>query len=561
MVKNNLHFVYSPLKKWSLVIFSLIYLSLTNADAQTNKYVVYFTDKAGSTYSIDQPEAFLSPRSIERREKQGIPIKETDLPVNQNYVQGVKEIGVDVIYTSKWFNAALFEGTPEQAQAIDSLPYTAMIDYARPGTQGNRSKRGGGHSFELDKAVNTTIPLEELANKAQNEMLGITGMHGEGINGDGVMVAVFDGGFRGVNSAPYFQHLFENDQFIDGYDFVGNSTEVFRYGQHGTEALSCIVAYEPGKLEAGAYGADVLLYVTEDGSSEYRIEEYNWLLAAERADSVGANIISTSLGYTTFDDDSMNYSYDDLNGNTTVITKAVNMATAAGIVCVISAGNEGSYSWRYVSAPADAPDILAVGAVSLDQNRVSFSSIGPTVDGRIKPEVSALGLQTVVGDANGNITTANGTSFAAPLIAGLVAGFWQKYPDLTNLEVVEAIKNSGTTSIAPNNEIGFGVPDFSRATEIVLDTEDETVLNNDFEVYPNPIIEGKLFIAPNHPYPGEVVVVILQNSTGQTVLTETFNHYLGTQPLSLDISGLNPGVYIMQIFSPMLTNTVKLIRF
>jgi serine protease AprX len=392
-------------------------------------------------------------------------------------------------------------------------------------------------------------------------MLGIPQMHKQGINGDNILVAVLDGGFRGVDTAPYFKHLFENQQYIDGYDFVGNNSNIFRYGQHGTEALSCIVGYEAGKLEAAAYGADVMLYVTEDGSSEYRIEEYNWLFAAERADSVGAHIISTSLGYTTFDDNTMNYTYNDLNGETTVITQAANMATAVGIVCVASAGNEGAYSWKYVSAPADAPDILAVGAVSLNQSRVSFSSIGPTVDGRIKPEVSALGLQTVVGDASGNITTANGTSFAAPLVTGLVAGFWQAHPQLTNLEVMENIKASGSTSIAPNNEIGYGVPDFNRATEIVLDTEEEIPLQNEFEVYPNPIIEGKLFITSHQPHQGNLVVVILQNSTGQTLLTKTFSNAIGTEPLSLDISTLNPGVYILQISSPKATDTVKLIRF
>ncbi len=558
MVKSNHPLTNLPLKKWPLSLIALLLFTYAAAHAQTNTYVVYFADKANNPYSIDNPEAFLSPRAIARREQQGIAVTETDLPVNPHYVSDVQATGAKVIYTSKWFNAALFVGDSSHIEAIDALPFTTSIDYARPDSKGSRSKGGGGKSIDLDTEI---APLEELANQAQNEMLGIPQMHAQGINGKDVLVAVFDGGFRGVDTAPYFQHLFENEQYIDGYDFVGNSTDVFRYGQHGTEALSCIVAYEPDKLEAAAYGADVLLYVTEDGSSEYRIEEYNWLFAAERADSVGAHIISTSLGYTTFDDDSMNYAYDHLDGKTTVITKAVNMATAVGIVCVVSAGNEGGYSWKYVSAPADAPDILSVGAVSLNQNRVSFSSIGPTVDGRIKPEVSALGLQTVVGDASGNITTANGTSFAAPLIAGLVAGFWQAAPHLTNLEVMEKIKASGTVSIAPNNEIGYGVPDFTRATELVLNTEEETLQQNNFEVYPNPIIEGRLFISPNQPHQGSLVIVILQNSTGQTLLTKTIDNFTGTEPLSLDISTLNPGIYILQIFSPTLTDTVKLIRF
>ena len=558
MAKNN-YFEFLLLKKWALFLLGFCLLSLAEANAQAHKYVVYFADKAGSSYSVEHPEAFLSARSIARREKQGIPIKETDLPVNKKYIEAVQATGAQVIYTSKWFNAALFEGDSSHIQLIEALPFTTSIDFARPGASGSRTKNGGGNAINWKEPA--PVPMEELANQAQNAMLGIPQMHAQGFNGEDVLVAVLDGGFRGVNTAPYFKHLFDNSQFIDGYDFVGDSSNVFRYGQHGTEALSCIVGYEAGKLEAAAYGADVLLYVTEDGSSEYRIEEYNWLFAAERADSVGVNIISTSLGYTTFDDNSMNYTYKDLNGETAVITKAANMATAVGIICVASAGNEGAYSWRYVSAPADAPDILAVGAVSLNQTRVSFSSIGPTADGRIKPDVSALGLQTVVGDASGNITTANGTSFAAPLITGLVAGFWQAHPRLTNLEVMEKIKAAGSTAIAPNNEIGYGVPDFSRAIQIVTDSEGKIGPQNEFEIFPNPIIEGKLFISPLQSYQGSLVVVILQNSTGQTLLKKTFTHYSSGEPLSMDISSLKPGIYILQISSSRITDTVKLIRF
>ncbi len=543
-----------------LLVGIVFFFSVTCVFAQSNKYVAYFTDKNNSAYSTEHPEAFLSQRAIERRRQQNIPIEEKDFPVNAIYLKGLKEAGGRVIYTSRWFNAALFEGPDDLIESLEALPYIDSIELARPGNNGGRKKHSGQKQTFLKDVETEMLPQEELANFLQNEMLGINKMHARNINGKGKLIAVFDGGFNGVNTAPYFTHIFENNQYVDGYDFVGNSDQVFRYGQHGTEALSCIAAYLPGQLEAGAYGSDIMLCVTEESGSEYRIEEYYWLFAAERADSVGADIISTSLGYTTFDDDSMNYSYDDLNGETTVITRAANFATQAGMVCVVSAGNEGAYNWKYVSAPADAPNILSVGAVSAEKNRASFSSIGPTADGRIKPEVSALGLQTVVGDANGNITTANGTSFSAPLIAGLVAGFWQNYPNLTNLELVEAIKMSSTSAMVPNNEIGYGIPDFNKALQ-VLSVEPESARQSHFNVYPNPILEGKLFIESLEKYQGDLLIIILQSSTGQTLINRTFSTVSGHEQVGMDISSLPSGVYILQIFSATHADMVKLIKF
>ena len=329
-------------------------------------------------------------------------------------------------------------------------------------------------------------------------MLGIDAMHQAGYTGQGISVAVFDGGFKGVDTVSYFRHLYENGQMIPGYDFVGNSPDVYRYGQHGTEALSCIAAYQPGVLEAGAYEANIMLCITEESGSEYRVEEYNWLFAAEMADSAGIDIISTSLGYTTFDDPAMNYEYEDLDGNTAVITRAVNLAAQKGILCVISAGNEGSGRWRYVSPPADAIDVLSVGAVSSSGDRVSFSSFGPTADGRVKPDVSALGLQTVVVNSQGEVVRSNGTSFSAPLITGLTAGVWEAFPGETNLEIIERIRLAGNSSLAPNNELGYGIPTFSAALLVPVPSEEE-IREANYRVYPNPIESGKLFVEAQNP--------------------------------------------------------------
>lgn len=523
-----------------------------------NRYIVFFADKDTVSFSLDRPEVFLSPAAIERREQQNISLDITDLPVNPQYVDELKAAGADVYYTSRWLNAAMIAGASDPS-VYQQLDFVTQVELIKPTRQGSRNKRGSSYGSETP--LHVTDRQEQLLNMMQNEMLGIDEMHEAGYTGEGVSIAVFDGGFKGVDTVSFFRHLYETDRIIPGYDFVGNSPNVHRYGQHGTEALSCIAAYQPDVLEAGAYGAKIMLCITEESSSEYRVEEYNWLFAAEMADSAGVDIISTSLGYTTFDDPDMNYDYEDLNGQTAVITRAVNMATDKGMLCVISAGNEGSSRWRHVSPPADAVNALAVGAVSSTGDRASFSSLGPTADDRIKPDVSALGLQTVVVDAGGNVTRSNGTSFSAPLITGLTAGVWEAFPELTNLEIIEKIREAGSLAMTPNNELGYGIPTFSAAlVEPVLAADEGEAAESHYQVFPNPIESGSLSIRPNLPQASGEIEVYVYTSTGQLVIQE---HFPATyDPLfTLDTTSLGQGVYILHILSSSLSDTVKIIKF
>ena len=547
----------------SLLTLGVSHLLAGSARAQDvpqNRYIVFFTDKVATPFSLDQPEAFLSEASLERREQQNIALDSTDLPVDPRYVGELAAAGAEVYYTSRWLNAAMVAGPPEDSSAYQQLAFVSRVELIKPTRAGSRKKRGSSYDEAVPTPARIAEGKEQLLNTEQNEMLGIDEMHQAGYTGKGIAVAVFDGGFKGVDTVSFFRHLYENNQMIPGYDFVGNSPNVYRYGQHGTEALSCIAAYQPGVLEAGAYDAQVMLCVTEESSSEYRVEEYNWLFAAERADSVGIDLISTSLGYTTFDDPAMNYAYEDLDGNTAVITRAVNMATSKGMLCVISAGNEGSGRWRHVSPPADAANALSVGAVSASGDRVSFSSVGPTADERIKPDVSALGLQTVVVDASGNVTRSNGTSFSAPLISGLTAGVWEAFPDATNLEVMEKIRGAGHLALTPNNELGYGIPNFSATIDPILATTEEPRASSHYQVFPNPIENGSLSIKPHAPASPGAVDVYVYSSTGQLVIQE---HFLSsTDPtLTLDTSSLGQGIYILHILSPTLSDTVKVVKF
>ena len=547
-------------------IFSLIFLGSFWADATQaqelppqNRYVIFLSDKQGTDHSLDRPLEFLSAAALERREQQGIPLDSADLPVNARYVAQLAEAGAEVYYTSRWLNAVMVAGDldPETYQKMRFVDRVELIKPTR--AEGGRSKQGSSYAGHISSPA-TQRTEAQLLNVLQNEMLGIDEMHRAGYTGKGVSVAVFDGGFKGVDTVSFFRHLYENGQMIPGYDFVGNSPNVYRYGQHGTEALSCIAAYEPGVLEAGAYQANIMLCITEESGSEYRVEEYNWLFAAERADSAGIDIISTSLGYTTFDDPAMNYDYQDLDGNTAVITRAVNLAAQKGMLCVISAGNEGAGHWRYVSPPADAIDALSVGAVSSSGDRVSFSSFGPTADGRVKPDVSALGLQTVVVNARGDVVRSNGTSFSAPLITGLTAGVWEAFPTETNLELIERIRLAGSLSLAPNNELGYGIPTFA-ATLLVPEPSEEQERPANFRVYPNPIESGKLFVEIKTRTLSFPVDVRVYSSTGQLVMQNRFTSAAFNPTLSLETTGLGQGVYILHILSPTASDTMKVIKF
>ncbi|WP_277478213.1 S8 family serine peptidase [Catalinimonas alkaloidigena] len=527
--------------------------------AQESQYVVFFSDKDTLAYDLDRPEEYLSVRAIERRYKQNIPVTYSDFPVKEDYLKQLRELGAEVYYKTRWFNGALIEATPEELESILAENFIVGSELVKPRGRGERRKSGSstGKSRRTRKQEE---PLEQLLNMEQNDMLGIDEMHEDGFNGEGMLIAVFDGGFRGVDTVAYFQHIYEDDRMLPGYDFVGNSPDVYQYGQHGTEALSCIGAYLPGVLEAGAYGADYMLCVTEEVSSEYRIEEYNWLFAAEYADSTGADIISTSLGYTTFNDSAMDYSYEDLDGQSAVITRAVDAATDRGIICVVSAGNEGSGSWHYVSPPADAQDILAVGAVSRTRDKVSFSSYGPSVDGRVKPDVSALGLQTVVVDASGNVVTSNGTSFAAPLIAGFVAGVWQAIPHATNVEIIEKIRFSGDMSLTPNNETGYGIPDYNRLMDNYLTPIEDMPQKHYYKVYPNPVEDSDLIIEPSNGNFEGTLHINLYSPEGKLMLEKNVDEFKRNS-LTLDMDGLSQGVYIMHILSASVSDTLKIVKF
>ena len=532
-----------------LGIMTMIWLlSFAPSNAQEHRFMVFFNDK-NSSFSTDNPQEFLSQRAIDRRIKQGITITTEDLPVNKDYVSTLESMGVTVHYTTKWLNGALIQTDSSKLGDIGALSFVSSLEMVGPGPLVSASG-------PLDKQSDELKQGRLQSTEVQNRLLGVDQMQQEGITGEGLQIAVFDGGFDGVDQIAAFEHLFQNNQLVSAFDFVGNSENPYRYDDHGTKVLSVIAANSPGTFQGSAYDASFVLFVTEDVSGEYRVEEYNWLFAAEMADSIGVDVINTSLGYSEFDDPSMTYSTGDLDGMTAAISKAASIAASKGMVLTVSAGNEGNSSWGTVTAPADVEDILVVGAITEDSIKASFSSTGPTADGRIKPDVVALGVRTAVINRNGNTVFNNGTSFSAPQIAGLAAGVWQANPDYNYLEVIQAIREAGHMALSANNQTGHGIPHYAATKELVLATP-EPEKQSFLKLYPNPV-GSRLYVFTEIPL--STITLFIHNIQGQTYLERRLENIPSGTEIPLDLPLLPGGIYLVTVLTEDTAGTYRLIK-
>lgn len=525
---------------WSKAVYiaSFMLISVTTW-AQTNRYVVIFKDKAASPYSISNPTAFLSQRAVSRREQQGIAITEQDLPVNTSYVQAVKDAGADVFFKTRWLNGVLIQCDASVISALTSLSFVERVEYVAPNAKLMTNGR---------KKSDTKSRTSKSADVTQTQlgMVGIDEMQTDGYRGEGMIVGIFDSGFQGVNVNEPFQPLFAENRInlTVSHDFVYNTKDVFQYDEHGAEVFSVIAAYQEGTYTGGAYQASYQLYVTEDVNTEYRIEEYNWLFAAEIADSAGVDVINSSLGYNTFDDASMDYSKAAMNGKTTVITRAAQWAADRGIVIVCSAGNEGSVSWQIITAPADAEDVLAVASVTSTGVRVASSSKGPSpaIDGIIKPDVAAMGSNVSVIVPSGAVGSASGTSLAAPIITSLVTGIWQHYPSLTNKELLEIVRQSGSQASTPDNLLGYGIPNY-----LTVETLLQRLRENPFTVYPNPVIDDTLWIKPYSTSDVSSCQIEFISPKGQLLFTSDLNFSQESPAYTMSVASLASGLYVLRI--------------
>jgi serine protease AprX len=541
--------------RYLFLLVGLLLLGQAPARAQRlGQYLIVFRDKAGTSFTTNQPDKFLSARAITRRQRQGITITERDLPPTGTYVQGLRTAGAKVLYTSRWLNAALVEATAAQVNTILALPYVLRTETGRVLNNVNARLNEEPTTQRTATKFGPLADVPDYGNAAlQLRQMGVDQMHAQGYRGEGMLIGLLDSGFLRANQLPFLRTLFGEKRVVATHDFADREADVYDDHDHGLNVLSTMASDLAGQLYGPAYKASYVLLRTEIAASENPVEEAYWLLGAEFADSVGVDVINSSLGYTTFDNPADNHKYSELNGATTLITRAANWAAEAGMVVCISAGNDGSTAWRYISAPADSPNVLSIGAVTVTEQYVAFSSIGPTADGRIKPDLVALGSNTVIGGANGLVEFGSGTSFSSPLVAGLAAGFWQAFPSLTAAQVRDRLRKSGSLAATPTNTLGNGIPNFTRAATGAAPlavSEPASV-----SLYPNPLV-GPVSLQVRWPEAGaaDPVEVRIMDLTGRLV------HQQQAVGQEFVVPFANVGTYLISLTTATKNRTLRFVR-
>lgn len=497
-----------------------------------DRYWVFFEDKEESveTYQLSD---FLSTESIQRRAEQGIDIHVNDFPVSTNYIKAVKDLGFEVYRSSRWLNAiSVFIEHKNDLELISELDFVSKIQKVK-----SYSRINALEELEFDKKIVANSYGPSFGQIAQlNGHL----VHEQGYKGQGRIIAVMDASFYRVDELRMFDSLWTNNQILDTWDYVLNQElnyDIDTIGYHGTMVLSCMGGNMQDSLIGTAPSASYMLFRTEDTSSETLTEEDNWVAAAEQADALGAHVINTSLGYSNLTDDPENtHTYSDMDGNTTVITVAADIAASKGMLVVNSAGNSGGSEWYYITAPADGDSVLTVGAIGADSVLTSFSSHGPTADGRMKPNVVAQGLYSVVCNLQDGIRTANGTSFSSPILAGMAASVWSAMPEVSSMDIFNLIQESGHLFPEGNNDYGYGVPNFYELLQYVS-IDDEIV--NDKSVYPNPF-ENYIMVDLSAFENSEKIELSVYNQLGQLVY---FNTVRSNNYYRIEIDGALPKAF------------------
>jgi hypothetical protein len=538
------------------------------AQVAPDKYWVKFTDKNNSPYSVNNPSAFLSERAIERRVQFDIAIVENDLPVNPQYIQAVANIGVTLLNTSKWFNSVTIYTTDINAlNAINQLPFVESVVKVSGKAKNSKDIEKPFFAYESYN----TVPDENYKSQSsvnsynygsaynQIHMLNGEALHDMGYDGAGKIIAVLDAGFLNTNIIDAFDSLWNNGQILGTRDFVSPlNPNIFDSHYHGTMVLSTMGANWPGQIVGTAPKASYWLIRTEDGDSEYLIEELNWVSGAEFADSLGADIINSSLGYTTFDNPSQDHSYSDMDGNTAPVTIGADIAVSKGMIVVNSAGNSGGSFWQYIGAPADGDSVFSIGAVNGSGNYASFSSTGPTFDGRMKPNVVAQGQgSAIVEPWSGTLSSGSGTSFSSPITAGMVACLWQANPTKRNTEIMEAIQLSGSQANNPDYYLGYGIPDYGLANSILTVIEKKESPYGLLTVYPNPFDDEITLKVQD--LNSVLSRVEFMDITGKTVIAMDYS-LNPTNTVLIHLDDLPAGFYLLKVTMDKGYETKKLLK-
>jgi hypothetical protein len=536
--------------KSKLLLFLLIF-SVSIMNAQDEDAWVYFNDKPSKNTFLNAPLTMLTQRAIDRRSRYNIPLDFKDVPIEASYITLVESApGISVLAKSKWLNALHVKGTYEAIDALNAMQVNgtnivASIEFADKNIlSGRKNSIQNVKSKSQNKLkIATNFNYGQAANQIQ--MLKGEILHHNNFTGTGMQIAVIDAGFPNVDTFSAFQRLRDNNQILGGYDFVNRNANFYTGYYHGMAVLSTIAGYiysddgiATNDFVGTAPDASFYLFITEDYYNETPLEESLWVEAAEEADRLGVDVINTSLGYYEFDDINYNYTYNNMDGQTTFITRGAEIAFSRGMLLVNSAGNEGNNSWHYIIAPADAPSVLSIGAVDKDKFIANFSSYGPTYDGRVKPDVCAEGAGVYIINASGSIATSNGTSFSGPIMAGMVTCLWQAFPNKTNAEITQIVKESAHLYSNPTNQEGYGIPNFETIYN-TLSVEEAMLDNEYFKFYPNPVNDYLNFYFPTDINEIEVTVYSL---LGKKLIAK---NVFKNQP-KLEISQLPKGLYILK---------------
>lgn len=554
------------MKGYPTLFFHLILIAVLGCSAGVcaqNQYAfrISFTDKKGSAADIHSPSGFLSAAALARRTTQHIIIDSSDLPVSKVYTDSILHLSGGILHTrSRWLNNCVVlvadtavMGAIRGKSFISGISYIAAfpapLHYLKTATKANDVPAGASNP-----AVPKTTQLFKTTGSPAYygdayDQIGLANgdyLHNEGYRGKGKMIAVIDAGFYMSDIISGFDSLRLSGRIADTYNFNLDTNDVYGYSGHGTEVLSTMAGLLPGQYAGTAPDAQYALYVTENETTEQPYEMDNLVAAMERADSTGADVISISLGYNTFNigPDNADLSFSELDGQTTIAARGANKATEKGILVVATAGNDGSNSWKKILTPGDADSALTVGNVTFSKAHVASSGTGPNAAGVLKPDVSMLGQPSVIFNTSGSPVSGNGTSFSTPELAGLAACLWQAVPAATPYQLRSAIRNSAHIAAAPNNELGYGVPDFGKALTALSVITDTPVLSR-FSIAPNPFssyIRIRLATVLTADLNWQLTDV-----QGRTLLSGIISPLAGSTDIRIDMpQNLPSGIYVLR---------------
>lgn len=536
-----------------ILLSCLLVSNFLYAQENLEKYIIYFKDKA----VYKNVASMFSSKALEKRKKFNIQFDTRDYPVNEDYIEQLKEEQVIVLNTSNWLNAVLVKADENNINELKQLPFvSSVVEVKQTNTIGIASVQESNECLE----TNGTQTFEDnyTSSFAQFHLLNGEYLHEQGFSGTNMTIAICDAGFKNANTNPAFAPIFSENRVLGYYDYVHNDSTLFTSGDadHGANCFSIIAGIKNNQYIGASSKSNFYLFQTEnvDGNSERLQEEFNLATALERCDQLGVDVVSISLGYTTFDVASENHDTSDMMKNNTPAAKAVNIASTKGILVVVAAGNEGAGAWHYISTPADADSALAIAATDINGNVAAFSGYGLATDPRVKPNVAAVGSPTAFISTANQVASGPGTSYACPTIAGFATCLWQAYPTKTNWQIKTAIEQSANRYLTPNKHIGYGIPDFQKAYQLLATSTfvSEKSIENELEIYPNPfqssvnvVLKGNIRIES---------IEVLTN-IGQVIYSEN-------APLrnTFSFNDLPKGMYLLQIATNKGTLIKKLIK-